>query len=237
VLADLQLDAAEAVADRVRAAGAEAVAVRTDVTDRDSVRALAEETVGRLGAVHIVCNNAGVAPFGEIANATHADWEFAMNVNFWGVVHGLEAFLPRLVAQGQGGHVVNTASMAGLVGMQWLGVYCASKFAVVGLTEALQRELKPHRIGVSVLCPMIVDTDINENSVARRPQALRNPGETFVPPAAAMVGGTIAPAEVARRVVRGIERKDLYILTHPEQREILRRRWARQDRMFEPDVW
>ena len=237
VLADLHLDAAEAVADRVRARGAEAIAVRTDVTDRDSVRALAADTVARFGAVHIVCNNAGVAPFGEIATATHADWDFAMRVNFWGVVYGVEAFLPRLIEQRQGGHIVNTASMAGLVGMQWLGVYCASKFAVVGLTESLHREVQPHGIGVSVLCPMIVETNINENSVTRRPTELRNPGEQVVPTPAGMVGGTIKPEEVARRVVRAIERKDLYVLTHPEQREILKRRWMRQDRMFEPDVW
>jgi NAD(P)-dependent dehydrogenase (short-subunit alcohol dehydrogenase family) len=237
VLADLELDAAAAVAERLRARGAEALAVQTDVTVLDAVRALAEETVGRFGAVHIVCNNAGVATFGEIATATHADWDFTMRVNFWGVVHGVEAFLPRLLAQGQGGHIVNTASMAGLVGMQWLGVYCASKFAVVGLTEALHREVSRQGIGVSVLCPMIVATNINENSVTRRPAVLRNPGEPVVPPAAGMVGSTITPEEVARRVVRAIERKDLYVLTHPDQREILKRRWMRQDRMFEPDVW
>jgi NAD(P)-dependent dehydrogenase (short-subunit alcohol dehydrogenase family) len=237
VLADLELDAASAVAERLRARGAEAIAVRTDVTVRDTVRALAEETVGRFGAVHIVCNNAGVATFGEIATATHADWDFTMRVNFWGVVHGVEAFLPRLLAQGQGGHIVNTASMAGLVGMQWLGVYCASKFAVVGLTEALHREVARHGIGVSVLCPMIVETNINENSATRRPAELRNPGEPVIPPAASMVGSTIKPEEVAHRVVRAIERKDLYVLTHPEQREILKRRWMRQDRMFEPGVW
>jgi NAD(P)-dependent dehydrogenase (short-subunit alcohol dehydrogenase family) len=138
---------------------------------------------------------------------------------------------------GRGGHVVNTASMAGLVGMQWLGVYCASKFAVVGLSEALQRELAPHGIGVSVLCPMIVDTNINENSVRNRPATLRNPGEPIVPSPAAMVGSVIPPAEVARRVVRAVERNDFYVLTHPEQREILRRRAARLDRMFEPDRW
>ena len=237
VLADLQLDAAEAVAARLRAGGADAIAACTDVTSRDDVEALAVDTVRRFGAVHIVCNNAGVATFGEIATSTHADWEFTMRVNFWGVVHGVEAFVPRLLAQGQGGHVVNTASMAGLVGMQWLGIYCASKFAVVGLTEALHRELKPHGIGASVLCPMIVATNINENSVTRRPAELRNPGEPLVPPAAAMVGSTIAPEEVARRVVRAIERRDLYIFTHPEQREFLKRRWARQDRMFEPGTW
>ena len=184
-----------------------------------------------------MCNNAGVATMSELAAATHADWQYTMNVNFWGVVHGVETFVPRLLARGAGGHIVNTASMAGLVGMHWLGVYCASKFAVVGLTEALHRELAEQGIGVSVLCPMIVETKINENSIRNRPAALQNPGGAAVPEGATMAGSVIGPDEVARRVVRGIERKDLYIFTHPEQRPILQRRAARQDRMFEPDRW
>jgi NAD(P)-dependent dehydrogenase (short-subunit alcohol dehydrogenase family) len=237
VLADLAEEAVFEVARRLTARGAEVLAVPTDVTRLEQVRALADAAVGRFGAVHIVCNNAGVATFGEIATATHADWEFTMSVNFWGVVHGIEAFLPRLLAQADGGHIVNTASMAGLVGMQWLGIYSASKFAVVGLSEALHRELADRGIGVTVLCPMIVRTNINENSVRRRPESLRNPGEPVVPPAEAMSGSVIEPEEVARRVLRAIERRDLYVLTHPEQREILRRRWARQDRLFEPDRW
>jgi len=173
-----------------------------------------------------------------------------MSVNFWGVVHGVESFLPILLQQGVGGHIVNTASMAGLVGMQWLGIYCASKFAVVGLTESLHRELRTHDIGVSVLCPMIVATDINRNSLRMRPAELRNEGDpdpaeaavTTTPaleavPEGAIKGGTIAAEEVARRVVRGIERRDLYILTHPEQREFLRRRAAKLDAMFEEGTW
>jgi NAD(P)-dependent dehydrogenase (short-subunit alcohol dehydrogenase family) len=237
VLADLDEAAAKRVADELAGRGAEVLVVRTDVTNLASVQALAEAAERRFGGVHIVCNNAGVAVFGEIARATHADWQYALDVNVWGVVHGIEVFVPRLVAAGNGGHIVNTASMAGCVGMRWLGIYSASKFAVVGLSEALNRELKEYGIGVSVLCPMIVDTAINENSERNRPAALRNRDAMEVPPAAAMTGGTIAPDEVGRRVVRGIERKDLYIFTHPEQREILRRRAERQDRNFEPDRW
>jgi NAD(P)-dependent dehydrogenase (short-subunit alcohol dehydrogenase family) len=235
VLADI--DEAALARTAAAVAPADVLTVPTDVTQLDSVRALADAAEHRFGAVDIVCNNAGVATFGEIAGATHADWVYTMNVNFWGVVHGVEIFVPRLIAREAGGHVVNTASMAGLVGMRWLGVYCASKFAVVGLTEALQRELSEHQIGVSVLCPMIVETNINENSVRNRPAGLRNPGDALVPPAGAMVGGVVGPDDVARRVLRGIERGDLYILTHPEQREILRRRWRRQDAMFEPETW
>ena len=238
VLADLDEAALAGATDSLAAEGARAYGVRADVTKLDSVRALADAAVRRFGAVHIVCNNAGVATFGEISSATHRDWEFTMSVNFWGVVHGVETFVPLLLQQGAGGHILNTASMAGLVGMQWLGIYSASKFAVVGLTEALHRELKPRGIGVSVLCPMIVATNINENSVRMRPAALRNERDEMPLPAAdAMKGGTIAAEEVARRVVRGIERGDLYILTHPEQREFLRRRAAKLDAMFEEGTW
>ena len=127
--------------------------------------------------------------------------------------------------------------MAGLVGMRWLGIYSASKFAVVGLSEALHRELKPLGIGVSVLCPMIVDTQINENSARMRPPELRNAEDPPVPPASAMTGGVIPAAAVAQRVVRAIERGDLYILTHPEQRTILHRRAAKLDAMFEEENW
>jgi NAD(P)-dependent dehydrogenase (short-subunit alcohol dehydrogenase family) len=238
VLADLDETALQRGVDALTAAGAQALGVPTDVTKLESVHALAAAAVQRFGAVHIVCNNAGVATFGLIANATHRDWQFTMSVNFWGVVHGVETFVPLLLKQGNGGHIVNTASMAGLVGMQWLGIYSASKFAVVGLSEALQRELKPAGIGVSVLCPMIVATNINENSVRMRPQELRNPGEELLlPPAAEMKGGTIPPEEVGRRVTRAIERRDLYILTHPEQRDFLRRRAAKLDAMFAPETW
>jgi NAD(P)-dependent dehydrogenase (short-subunit alcohol dehydrogenase family) len=241
VLADLDAPNLEVMTKSLAATGAQVLGVPTDVTKRDSVEALAEATLKRFGAAHIVCNNAGVATFGPIAQSTQKDWEFTMNVNFWGVVYGLQAFVPRLIAQRQGGHVINTASMAGLTGMSWLGVYCASKFAVVGLTESLVRELRPHDIGASVLCPMIVETKINDNSLRMRPAELRNPEGTDIlqtggdaPP---LVGSTIQPEELARRVVRAVERRDLYILTHPEQREILKRRAQRIDETFSRERW
>ncbi|MEX2205033.1 MAG: SDR family NAD(P)-dependent oxidoreductase [Myxococcota bacterium] len=241
VLADLDAANLAVVTKHLEASGAQVLGVPTDVTRRESVEALAEATLERFGAAHIVCNNAGIATFGPIASSTQKDWEFTMNVNFWGVVYGLQAFVPRLIAQRQGGHVINTASMAGLTGMSWLGVYCASKFAVVGLTESLLRELRPHEIGVSVLCPMVVETKINENSLRMRPRELRNPDGTDIPQtggdAPPLVGGTIQPDELARRVVRAVERRDFYILTHPEQREILKRRAQRIDETFAPERW
>jgi NAD(P)-dependent dehydrogenase (short-subunit alcohol dehydrogenase family) len=239
VLADLDEPALAGAVRELEKSGAQALGVHTDVSKPESVEALAEATLRRFGAAHIVCNNAGIATFGPIAKSTRKDWEFTMSVNFWGVVNGVQAFVPRLIAQGQGGHVINTASMAGLVGMRWLGVYCASKFAVVGLTESLFVELRDHGIGASVLCPMMVATNINQNSLRMRPAALRNPAGSDIPQtggaAPPLVGGTIQPRELALRVVRAVERRELYILTHPEQREILKRRAARLDAAF--NVW
>jgi NAD(P)-dependent dehydrogenase (short-subunit alcohol dehydrogenase family) len=233
-LADVDEAALARTAGELEAAGAAVLAVPTDVTQRESVERLAREVTARFGAVHLVCNNAGVVVAGEMARCSHADWEFVMAVNFWGVVHGVETFVPRLLEQRAGGHVLNTASMAGLVGMQWLGLYTASKFAVVGLSETLHRELKPHGIGVSVLCPMMVATDLTARSARLRAgdAASAAPGAP-PPPEGAMAGSVKTPEEVARRVVRGIERKALWILTHEEQREILRRRAARLDETFE----
>lgn len=239
VLADLDASALAESEAELREGGAEVLGHRADVSDRASVAALADAVFERFGRAHLLCNNAGIATPGEIAKAPHSDWEYTMNVNFWGVVHGLEAFLPRMIEQGEGGHVVNTASMAGLVGMQWLGIYCASKFAVVGLTESLARELRPHGMGASVLCPMMVETNIGANSQRNRPGELRA-GEDEAPPPppqGAMRGGVKSAEEVAARVLRAVERGQLYILTHEEQREILRRRAARLDAEFEPERW
>jgi NAD(P)-dependent dehydrogenase (short-subunit alcohol dehydrogenase family) len=239
VLADLDPEAMAAVAADLAARGTEVLCVPTDVGEREQVEALAAATVAHFGAVHLVCNNAGICVPGDLATATHADWVYTLRVNLWGVVHGIEVFVPRLLAQGAGGHVINTASMAGLVGMQGLGVYSASKFAVVGLSEALYRELTPKGVGVTVVCPMVVRTNIDVNSVRQRPAALRAPGASVAAPSglATLAGSVIEPDQVAWRVVRAIERGDLYVLTHPEQREILRRRAERLERMFDPERW
>jgi len=236
-LADVDLAAARAVAKELESRGAEAQAFSVDVADRDDVFRLAEAVLERFGRVHLVCNNAGVAIGGEMWSAPLEDWTFTMGINFWGVLYGVQAFVPILLEQGEGGHVVNTASMAGLTGMSFLGMYCASKFAVVGLTESLSREVRDRGIGVSLLCPMIVATNIDANSLARHPDPQRRRQARPGPPPVAMRGGVIEAGEVARRVVRAIERGQLYILTHPEQREILRRRAARIDAVFEPESW
>ena len=237
VLADIDEPALADAEAEFAAAGTRVLGVPTDVRERESVFALAEATDRAFGRAHIVCNNAGVAPVGSAVGADPSDWQISLGINFWGVVHGIDAFVPRLLEQNDGGHVVNTASMAGLTGMLGLGMYCASKFAVVGLTESLHRELRDRNIGVSVLCPMIVDTDIGVNSRRMLGQAAPAPDNSDGSAQNLLRGGVIPVESVAKRVVRAIERKDLYIFTHPEQRDILRRHSARLDAMFEDDMW
>src|SRR6185437_2743491 len=199
VVADLdEAGMAETVAV-VAQAGRRGLAVKTDVSRLADVQALADRAFAELGAVHVVCNNAGVALWGGLESVSHKDWEWAMGVNLWGVIHGVEAFVPRMVAQKQPGHVVNTASMAGLIASQGLGVYNTTKYAVVGLSETLQKDLRGHDIGVSVLCPMGVATAIR-TSERNRPAGLRN--EAAPPPAVdvTLIGRTLTPEHVAERV-------------------------------------
>ncbi|HJO23497.1 MAG: SDR family NAD(P)-dependent oxidoreductase [Myxococcota bacterium] len=235
VLADIDEATLAAAAEELSESGATALGVPTDVTRRESVEALADATFDRFGAAHIVCNNAGIAIAGSVVNADPRDWEASMAVNFWGVVHGVDAFTPRMIDAGEGGHLVNTASMAGLIGMQYLGIYCVTKFAVVALSESLERELRPHGIGVHVLCPMMVHTNINVNSARSLGRPASNASEGGPPPGA-LKGGTIPVEEVPPRVLRAIEAGSLYILTHPEQLPILRHRWERQDGSFVANV-
>jgi len=210
----------------VRARGPEGLAVRTDVADLAQVRALADRAFARFGAVHILCNNAGVVVHGGLETATYQDWQWLIGVNLWGVVHGLLAFLPRMIARGQGGHVVNTASMAGLIASQGLGIYNTTKYAVVGLSETLAKDLRPHGIGVSVLCPMGVATRIREAD-RNRPAALRN--EAGAPEAGevTLIGRTLSPDKVAERTIRAIRAGELYVITHDEALVPLRRRFQR----------
>lgn len=225
VLADLDAGALERQTALLSESGVSAIGVHTDVTDRTSVEALADAVSDTFGGADLLFNNAGVATFGPMVSASKADWDFTMGVNFWGVVNGISAFVPRMLTSGSG-HIVNTASMSGLIGMEYLGVYCASKFAVVGLSESLRRELAPAGIGVSVLCPMVVDTPINDNSSRMRPAELRN--EVAAPPIDAdLMGGVITVGEVVDRVLVGIETNAPYILTHPDQGPILDRRARR----------
>ena len=228
VVADIDEGSAVDAADAVRKGGGIALAVRTDVTDLAQVQALADRAFSELGAVDVLCNNAGVALWGSLETATHRDWQWVLGVNLWGVIHGIEAFVPRMIAGGRRGHVVNTASMAGLVATRGLGVYNTSKYAVVGLSETLVKDLAPHGIGVSVLCPLGVATRIR-SSDRNRPSQLRNDGTEAAAPVT-LDGSTLAPEAVAEMVLSAVLENRLYVITHPESLEPIRRRFQRIER-------
>jgi NAD(P)-dependent dehydrogenase (short-subunit alcohol dehydrogenase family) len=225
VVADIDARALAAVVDSIKARGGEALGVPTDVTDLSSVQALAAAAFEAFGKVSVLCNNAGVALWGGLESATHRDWQWVLGVNLWGVIHGVEAFVPRMIASKEPGHIVNTASMAGLVATRGLGVYNTSKYAVVGLSETLAKDLRPYQIGVSVLCPMGVATQIRE-SARNRPANLTNDAPSAVEPVELM-GRTLAPAVVAEMVLSAIRANRLYVITHEEGLEALRRRHER----------
>lgn len=226
VVADLDEAAMGETCGAVQALGRGALAVRTDVADLAQVEALADRAYRRFGAVHLLCNNAGVVVSGGLEHATRQDWQWLIEVNLWGVIHGLLAFLPRMIAQGPGGHVLNTASMAGLVASQGLGIYNTTKYAVVGLSETLAKDLRPYGIGVSVLCPMGVATRIRE-AERGRPAALRNPSGRERAPSVQLIGRTLTPEEVAEQALAAIRERQLYVITHEEGLEPLRRRGQR----------
>jgi NAD(P)-dependent dehydrogenase (short-subunit alcohol dehydrogenase family) len=226
VVADVDEPAMAAVCREIRAGGHETMAVRTDVADLAHVRMLADRAFATFGAVHILCNNAGVVVTGGLEHATPQDWQWVVGVNLWGVIHGLVAFLPRMIAQGPPGHVVNTASMAGLVASQGLGIYNTTKYAVVGLSETLAKDLRPYGLGVSVVCPMGVATRIGDAERAR-PAALRNPPGVSREAPVTLIGRALTPEEVADQTLAAIRAGDLYVITHEEALEPLQRRSAR----------
>jgi NAD(P)-dependent dehydrogenase (short-subunit alcohol dehydrogenase family) len=222
VCADIELAAAEQVCHALRASGARALAARVDVSQRDSVEALAETAYSELGGVHLLCNNAGVIVGGTLAQATEDDWRWVLGVNLYGVIHGCHAFVPRMLEAGAGGHIVNTASMGGIVSAPTLGVYCTSKFAVVGFSEALALELAPHAIGVSVLCPGGVRTNLLA-ATRNRPSDLPETGGDASILARAVADG-LEPGEVGEIVLRGVRAGALHIFTHADYRQHVQRR-------------
>ena len=237
VLADVEGDALDAAVERLRAAGAVAHGVRCDVTSREQVEDLAVRSFELLGGVHVVFNNAGVAVAGPVAEMSHDEWRWVIDVDLWGPIHGVEAFVPRLVEQNEGGHVLFTASFAGLVPNVGLGPYCVAKYGVVALAEVLWREMRPHGIGVSVLCPMRVATNIG-NSERNRSDDYGGPTTDHpVPDQSAdntgMAGSVLPVEDVARLTVEAIVAERLYVLPHEESRDSIRRRFERIDRTFD----
>lgn len=248
VLADIEADPLQATAAALTARGAEVRAVTCDVSDQDQVLDLATLTYEQFGTAHVVCNNAGVGggsgPSWEIPQNA---WDWTFGVNFWGVLHGIRAFVPRLVAQQQG-HVVNTASLAGLTTIPFMSPYAATKHAVVGLSEALAIELAMigSPVRVSVLCPGFIRTRIHE-SERNWPARLGDPppglgNDLLAASVRATIEAGMDPADLAARVVAAIRDERFFILSDDEHAVLAQQRaddvrTGRQPRLAPPEAF
>ncbi len=231
VLADIEEAALAKAESQLAADGFEVCAVRTDVASWDDVQRLAERTLQRFGAVHVLHNNAGVVVGGPVEKLSLADWEWLLGVNLWGVIYGIKTFVPLLREAGEG-HVVSTASMAGLFAMPTIAPYNVSKFGVVALSETLHRELQAEGapIGVSVLCPGAVDTQIVDSARNRPAASAREhqgspEEEGFLEGSRQQLSSQgLAPEAVADLVVQAVREPRFWILPHPEYLDALRQR-------------
>src|SRR6202049_759064 len=233
MLADIETETLQAAVKGLQAIGPDISGTVCDVTDPASVERAAKTTFDAFGNVHIVCNNAGVAAGGGIDLISLDNWRWLRDVNLMGVLHGIRTFLPHLRGHGEGGHIVNTASMAGMNGGLGFSPYVASKFAVVGISEGLATQLKPLGIGVTVLCPGYVRTRIAESG-RNRPQrygATQTPDPTspaglLIAQIAERLQSGLEPSDVAARVLTAIREEELYVFTHPEMRGDVEARFA-----------
>lgn len=233
VLADIEEEALARAQAEMLDNSVEVASKVTDVSKRESVEALADFSFETFGGVHVLCNNAGVAMGGVSWQNTVEDWDWMVGVNLWGVIHGIRAFVPRMIEQGDESHIVNTASGAGLQTRPFLGMYCATKHAVVALSESLYHELSlmGTKTKVSVVCPAVVNTRIGE-SQRNRPEAFSSPeGEGNPAPMQAMeqaframLASGLAPAHVAGAVLDAILTERFYVITHEETKEAVRDR-------------
>jgi NAD(P)-dependent dehydrogenase (short-subunit alcohol dehydrogenase family) len=233
MLADIESETLQAAVKSLQAIGPDVSGTVCDVTDPASVERAAKATFDAFGNVHIVCNNAGVAAGGGIDLISLDNWRWVLDVNLMGVLHGIRSFLPHMRQHGEGGHIVNTASMAGMNGGLGFSPYAASKFAVVAMSEGLAVQLKPHRIGVSVLCPSFVRTGIGESGrnrperygPARAPDPA-SPAAAMVAEIKRMIDAGLAPDYVAARVLDAIRADEFYVFTHPGMRAEVEARFA-----------
>lgn len=221
-IADLRADHLEEATAEL---GGDVQAIRLDVTDRAAFARAADETERVLGHVHVLCNNAGINLFNDMTEATYQDWDWVLGVNLGGVINGVVTFVPRIKAHGEGGHVVNTASMAAFVAGPGAGIYTTAKFAVHGLSDALRWSLLPHGIGVSMVCPGLVKSRIYESDMIRPPELSTDvtpADEEFMRILPGLHEAGMDPEEIGEKVLRAIRRNDFYVFTHPEHRDELR---------------
>jgi NAD(P)-dependent dehydrogenase (short-subunit alcohol dehydrogenase family) len=233
MLADIETGALDSTVKSMSHYGSKVRGVVCDVTDPGSVEEAAKAAFHAFGRVHVVCNNAGVAAGGGIDDISLDNWRWVIDVNLLGVLHGIRTFLPHIRSHGEGGHIVNTASMAGMNSGLGFSPYAATKFAVVAMSEGLWMHLKPHGIGVSVLCPSFVRTRIGESGRNRQPRYGETPRLDPASPAGMMVteiarrlDAGLDPSDVAARVLSAILKGELYVFTHPNMREEVDERFA-----------
>jgi NAD(P)-dependent dehydrogenase (short-subunit alcohol dehydrogenase family) len=205
--------------------GHDVMAVKLDITDRDAYARAADAVEAKLGPVELLFNTAGVSIFGPLQNATYDDWDWQLDVNLKGVINGIQTFVPRMIERGKGGHIVNTASMSAFVALKGTGIYCTSKMAIRGLSECLALDLADHDIGVSMLCPGAVNSNIHE-AVLTRPAHLQNTGYYGADPDVMahlkqVIAVGMEPEVLAQYVLKGVEADQLYILPYPEFRGTL----------------
>ena len=229
-LADVDEPGLKSTLNEVQSRGVRAFAMRVDVSRYQEVESFCSKAIAQFGATHVVCNNAGVSPLGAVWENTLADWQWILGVNLWGVIHGVRAFVPRLLAQGEG-HVVNTASIAGLTSAPMMGPYNVSKHGVVTISETLAAELalSGSPVKVSVLCPGWVNTRINEADRNRPAELINAEADTsLMDMGRQMLDGLIAsglpPSEVAGQVLDAVREERFYILTHPEMYPMIQQR-------------
>jgi NAD(P)-dependent dehydrogenase (short-subunit alcohol dehydrogenase family) len=228
-MCDIREDKLNEAVAQVRPLGqGRVITVTVDVSKADSVEAAAQKIESEFGKIHVVCNNAGVVLRGQLMEKIDdKTWDWLLGANLYGVIHGIRSFVPRIRRHGEGGHIVNTASMAGLqVGNRGTGAYAASKFAVVALSEALANDLKDTNIGVSVLTPAAVQTEIYTSSAAHRARENIGGPNAFAKTPEDIAAG-ITPDEAGQRVLDGIKAGQFYLITHPETRGWLEARHAR----------
>ncbi|WP_019528289.1 SDR family NAD(P)-dependent oxidoreductase [Dasania marina] len=226
LVADIEQAAATTTAEEIQALGGNALAMCVDVSDAKQVNAMAEQCWQHFGACDLLCNNAGVSINKPLAECTSSDWHWVLSVNTMAIGYALNAFLPRMKEHGSG-HIVNTASMAGLIPLSNFGVYVASKYAVVGLSEVLAQELAADNIGVSILCPGIVSTRIFESERNRSDKSISqladdtDPMHTDFDQAYSRI---LTPDQVASMVLTAVANNLLYIPTHPEWAPLFQQR-------------
>ena len=233
MLADIEIAAMDRAVGSLRDFGRNVRGIQCDVADPDNVERAARAAFDAFGKVHILCNNAGVAAGGGIDHISLDNWRWVIDVNLMGVVYAIKNFLPHMLAHGEGGHIVNTASMAGMINGMGFSPYAASKFAVVSMSEGLALQLRPRGIGVSVLCPHFVRTAIGDSGRNRpgrygkaRPLDPASGAAALVAELARRIEAGLDPAEVAARVLAAIRNDELYIFTHPKMREMVENRFA-----------